>query len=404
MKKFAILSFLLPLFSFQGTNTNTDLFFGDSITFGNELYQLQYTDRWSKQYTTAVNTIEGNYAESGASMIPGLVGGCPSFNITGVPSYSPGYEHIFVSYWVNDYLYGATSSAFATATGSAVDGIIAKGWPANKIVLCFNYLPESPGTWVNMTHAKALEWLGALRSVQQAKGTSFLDFYSLIYNRADKATYTEDLVHPSAAWNAIMKDLALTNIETPSVTLPSSLISFSGQSQGNNNILKWTAVEEQNVLHYEVEKSEGGTAWSKIGVVSRAGTSGSQRHYVFTDNNVSGAKQFYRLRTVDRNGAAKLSRIIIITGGMRVSVATITGLFPNPVKSTLNITLDAPEREDISVSIMDINGRVIKAQKEMAEAGTTTLEVNTGGISSGSYIIKIVGKNGKTASSRFIKN
>lgn len=166
MKKLLLLFGLLSVFSFKPATTDYDVFFGDSITFGNELGPLQYTARWPTQYCNDVATYEVNGALSGTAITPGLNPSRPVFNIADVPAYQASCRHIFVSYWVNDYLYGGTTAAYAEATTAAVDGIVAKGWPAAKIVLCFNYLPESPGTWVNMTDAKARQWLAALRGVQ----------------------------------------------------------------------------------------------------------------------------------------------------------------------------------------------------------------------------------------------
>ena len=228
MKKIFLFFLLLPFFSFKPTTNDQDIFFGDSITFGNELGTQQYTARWSTQYCNDIPTSEINDALSGASMTPGLNAGRPVFDINQVPAYQSSYRHIFISYWVNDYLNGGTPAAYAAATTKAVNGIIARGWPAAKIVLCFNYLPDTgPSIWPFMTHTIGQQWLAALRSVQQAKGTSFLDFYTPIYNRSDNASYAPDNIHPTAAWNSIMKQYAETNIESPSSILPVTLVNFS---------------------------------------------------------------------------------------------------------------------------------------------------------------------------------
>src|ERR1043165_2467199 len=114
MKKILFLLLSLSiLFSFKKPNDNgTDFFFGDSITFGNELGSQQYTARWSKQYCNDIPSDEYNVARSGAAMTPGLNSGRPVFDINEVPAYQNTFRHIFVSYWVNDYLYGGTPGAF----------------------------------------------------------------------------------------------------------------------------------------------------------------------------------------------------------------------------------------------------------------------------------------------------
>ena len=138
MKKPLFAALLLFCFSFTPFTNDEDIFFGDSITYGNELGPQQYTARWSTQYCQTFPTDELNDAYSGAAMTPGLNVGRPVFDINQVPAYQSKYRHIFVSYWVSDVIYGGTPAAYAAATTTAVNGIIAKGWPAAKIILCFN--------------------------------------------------------------------------------------------------------------------------------------------------------------------------------------------------------------------------------------------------------------------------
>ncbi len=404
MKKLFLSVLFLPLFSFLPFTNGEDIFFGDSITFGNELGVQQYTARWSTQYCQAVPTDELNDAYSGAAMTPGLNTGRPVFDVSQVPVYQNSDRHIFVSYWVNDYLYGGTTAAFATATTNAVNGIIAKGWPAAKIVLCFNYLPESPGTWINMTDAKARQWLAALRSVRQAKGTSFLDFYTPIYNRSDKGSYSDDGIHPTAAWNGIMKQYALTNIEAPSSALPVTFASLSGQHQGLSNILKWTVAQEQNVSHYEVTRSEDGMSWTRAGEVESLGNTALQRSYGFTDNGAGVGKQLYRLKVVDADGSVKFSNVIILNGG-KAATLSLGGLFPNPAVSKLNVVVSAPEKERVRLSLIDALGRTIQSRQETVEAGANTIDLNLSLVKAGVYFVKIVSeKNSATAIERFVKD
>ena len=405
MNKFFLFFLLLPFFSYKTPFAGDDVFFGDSITFGNELGSAQYTARWSAQYCVGVSSIERNFAASGASMIPGLVGGRPSFDINDVPAYQSSSNHIFVSYWVNDFLYGANPNAFAGQTLSAVNRILAKGWPAEKIVLCFNYLPESgPTTWPYLTHTIALEWLAALRSVQQSKGTSFLDFYTFVYNHPDKGTYSGDGIHPTAAWNTIMKDFALTNIEPPNPSLPVTLQSFSCRPFANKNVLTWTVAAEANVLKYEIEKSENGTSWLKAGEVASRGNSSNAVSYSFTDNIISATKKFYRLRIIDQNGTIKFSPVVAVKGNKSLTSSAVE-LSPNPVQSSLNLLIDALKKETLRVAIVDVSGRTHLTKQVAVEEGVNAVMVNTNTLPQGSYFIRVMNdaNNGKGVTIKFVK-
>lgn len=401
MKKLLLLAVLLPYFAFVPP-TDHDVFVGDSITFGNELGPLQYTDRWSTQYCVSAPTDEINQARSGASMAANPYGR-PVFTLNDVPDYEASFRHIFVSYWVNDFCYGTTPAAFAAATSAAVDGIMAKGWPAAKIVLCFNYMDASGAYWPYLTPAAAQQWLAALRSVQQAKSTSFLDFYTPISNRADKNTYSLDGIHPTAAWNAIMKQYAETNIEGPASTLPVSIVGFAGQRQGNANVLKWTVAQEKDVLRYQVDRSANGINWAKAGEVASLGNSAAQRSYSFTDNAAGSGRQIYRLRAVDMNGAVKLSNLIVVSGS-KAAQLSLGGLFPNPAATKLNVVVNAPAKETVTLQVLDLAGRTVKAQRESVDAGANTLDVNLSALKAGSYLIRLASETTKTtAVERFLK-
>lgn len=388
MRRYLFPILLLPVLAFvRPDSVPVDLFYGDSITFGNELNSLQYTDRWTKQFTLASSTAEQNLARSGASMASNPYNR-PVFNINDVPGYSPSVRYVFVSYWVNDYLYGKTPAEFAAATSTAVDGIIAKGWAANQIVLCFNYLPESQGTWINMSHATATQWLAALRSVQQAKGTRFLDFYTPIYNRSDKASYAPDLIHPTAAWNATMKDLALTNIEGPPSTLPARFIAFNGSRSAGVNELKWTVASQVNVSHYEVERSSSGQSWTKAGVVSATVSGNDRSTYSFSEKIAGPTKTLYRIATVDRNGARSYSSIIMLQE-QNHSKTEISSAFPNPFASNFNVLVQAAGSDRITATISTPGGQLVNTSNHFVEKGTNTISMTIPDLPKGLYLLKV---------------
>jgi len=187
------------------------------------------------------------------------------------------------------------------------------------------------------------------------------------------------------------------------VVLPVNLLSFSGNRQGNNNVLKWTVAQEQNVQAYEVERSANNVDWLLAGTVNGLGNSNAQRSYAFTDNNVGGIKQYYRLRIMDQNGAPKLSNTILISG-VKPSVLTISGLFPNPSTANINLLVDAPEKDRVTVVVTDAVGRTVQTKKAMIEAGANSLVINVSSLAQGTYLVKLIcSSNCETAAAKFVK-
>lgn len=202
-------------------------------------------------------------------------------------------------------------------------------------------------------------------------------------------------------WLEVALPVGLSNlyINKMGITLPVNLLTFSGQRQGANNVLRWTVGQEQDLATYQVERSGNGRDWAIAGSVGAVG----QRSYSFTDNNVQGLRQYYRLRQVDRNGSFKLSNTIVISGA-RATVLGLSGLFPNPAKQAVNLLIDAPARENLTIMVVDAVGKVVKMQKASVEAGSNTLLLNVAGLAQGSYLVRITNEtDNQTAVSRFVK-
>ncbi|HVF96330.1 MAG TPA: T9SS type A sorting domain-containing protein, partial [Flavisolibacter sp.] len=154
---------------------------------------------------------------------------------------------------------------------------------------------------------------------------------------------------------------------------------------------------------YQVERSTDGRNWNTAGSVTSFGSTSAQHSYSFADNNISGLRQYYRLRQVDVNGATKLSNIVIISG-IRPTTLVLTGLFPNPAASRVSLLVDAPAKDILIIQVMDAVGRVVKTQKSFVDAGSNTLELNVTGLMAGSYLVKVNCEAGcQTAVSKFVK-
>lgn len=69
--------------------------------------------------------------------------------------------------------------------------------------------------------------------------------------------------------------------------------------------------------------------------------------------------------------------------------------FPNPAKEMTNITFDLEKASDLSISLLDLNGRKVRvfAQNEGYTEGQHQLELNLKGLANGSYFIHLESLN-----------
>jgi hypothetical protein len=64
-------------------------------------------------------------------------------------------------------------------------------------------------------------------------------------------------------------------------------------------------------------------------------------------------------------------------------------LFPNPVVDILNVIVRTNAAEQLTISVFDMSGKLIKKQVEAVGFGGSLINVNVSGIAAGTYILKI---------------
>lgn len=188
-------------------------------------------------------------------------------------------------------------------------------------------------------------------------------------------------------------------------SLPTRLVSFSGLRQNSSNTLKWVTATEQDNKGFYVDRSTDGANFTQIGFVSsraQGGSSNATLTYSFTDNQVAGQQQYYRLRQADFNGRETRSAIIIIQGSMPRGL-NITTAAPNPVKSILNVMVSSPARQNITINVFDANGKSLRTSRTMLYEGTNTVAVSMEGLKQGVYTLRVTGADGLAANVMIFK-
>ncbi|MEI9910430.1 MAG: hypothetical protein WDO71_12635 [Bacteroidota bacterium] len=89
---------------------------------------------------------------------------------------------------------------------------------------------------------------------------------------------------------------------------------------------------------------------------------------------MAGNKQYYRLKQVDIDNRSKLSNIVLITGAKPLTLA-IAGVFPNPANAEVNVIIDAPGRDNVTLVVTDIYGKNVKQRAANVETGSNTIPV-----------------------------
>ena len=141
---------------------------------------------------------------------------------------------------------------------------------------------------------------------------------------------------------------------TSHATLPLKLHSFDARLTDKSVQLQWSTAEEENVSHFDIEKSADGSRYTLIGRHPAASGTGN-KFYSHTDKGALHTSNFYRLKIVDNNGSFTYSQISHVKTGESKSRLTI---YPNPAKDNLTIRLTA-DAGPVRVALQDVTGRTI---------------------------------------------
>jgi trimeric autotransporter adhesin len=182
-------------------------------------------------------------------------------------------------------------------------------------------------------------------------------------------------------------------------------VSFAGEKAGSANFLRWTTTSETNNKGFELQRAADGQNFTSLGFIPSQAVNGNSSidlHYNFTDNNPA-VKSYYRLKIISRDDKISYSNIILLRGEKPVKL-TIGNLYPNPTADVLNIVLDAPVRDKVTLVITDLAGKIMKQEVVQVEAGTNTVDTRVNGLPAGTYIIKaICANNCESTVGRFVK-
>lgn len=167
--------------------------------------------------------------------------------------------------------------------------------------------------------------------------------------------------------------------------LPITLLYFEGQAVEHAVELHWATSSETDHDGFEVERSINGKDFQTIGRVKSAGNSITKQDYYFSDAFPPSGMVYYRLKSVDIDGAIDYSKIINFTiQGIEESIIA----YPNPTNDVLYLKfMDDLAGETPTLSLLDMNGKRHKVQ--IAQITHDHFSVQLRHFSSGSYFLEI---------------
>lgn len=195
--------------------------------------------------------------------------------------------------------------------------------------------------------------------------------------------------------------------------LPVTLLSFEATPSENNVLLSWQTTGEENVSHFEVERSVDGRNWELIGSKAAAslldnGGSGQTRVYRYADFEPYQAGRYgsrlqgtglrsvlyYRLKSRDLDGSFDYSKVlsVVLEGAL---AGDAWQLYPNPVETGVLRLQRKSGTGTADVRVSDLSGRYRAVPVQPTSEG---LALDVRHLPSGIYLVHVRDGSGRQLS------
>ena len=167
-----------------------------------------------------------------------------------------------------------------------------------------------------------------------------------------------------------------------STSLPVTYLNFAGRMTTTGAaVLTWSTASERSNAYFEVERSPDAVTYSTLGRVAGTGNSTVRQNYALTDEAPVAGWNYYRLRQVDHDGTASVSRVI----GLRREGGPEVTLYPNPTHERLWVRWSAGAASgQPTISLYDTAGRL----RRQAVATSPLTELRVTDLPSGLYLVR----------------
>ncbi len=175
------------------------------------------------------------------------------------------------------------------------------------------------------------------------------------------------------------------------IILPVTFTNIIARKSGNSVELIWNVAGEKEVSRYEVERSNNGRDFTKIGEVSAT----EKAVYTYSDNQPGNGVIFYRVRNVDQDGKFAYTKIARVN----LNKAVLLNAFPQPAKN--DITIEHGTAVNGKITIASGNGQVMKTIA--VTPGVNQTNINIANLNAGIYIIRFDNGYGSIETLKIVK-
>ena len=175
--------------------------------------------------------------------------------------------------------------------------------------------------------------------------------------------------------------------------LPVTLSQIKASWANTEVDVQWNVQNENNIAYYEVERSANGNAFNKIGTVVAHNNNSLRDTYHFTDSKPLDADNYYRVKSIDKNGSSRYTGIAKVSAPAGIMIITVS---PNPVTNRLVKMLfsHAPAGKYVC-TLYTNDGKKITGKEVVHPGGTATYTIPVSTVAQGLYHVVITDAQNK---------
>jgi hypothetical protein len=185
-------------------------------------------------------------------------------------------------------------------------------------------------------------------------------------------------------------------------TLPVTFLSVKGLPGANGNTVAWETTNDV-ANHFEVEKSNDGSTFSKIADVpynAKAGTTSTKYQYV--DVNKAGDVQYYRIKVVEPGSDNNYSQIVSVKNISSTGNTLSLTVYPNPAQDYVYVKTAGDDLLNKELVLVNMSGMELRRTRITNTSNQAQLNVSN--LPKGVYAIKLMDdKTNKPQSILFTK-
>jgi hypothetical protein len=206
---------------------------------------------------------------------------------------------------------------------------------------------------------------------------------------------TGDATSGTVTWNNVSEfspfTLGTTTFDNP---LPLKFGPIRASLKNNGVQVDWVILMEEDVDHYEVERSSNGQSFVTIGQREAIANNSRQASYTWLDALPPAGDLYYRIKSVDIDGKLNYGPIVRISPDASAGSDFI--LYPNPtVNKTVSFQLRNLVKGQYQLMVTDMKGSVIYSETLSHAGGAISQSLQLpASVVTGVYILSIKGNSG----------